>query len=148
MARLLISLASIWLLSFVYTHTHTHTHTHGFPDGSAVKDSACKAGDLGSIHGLGRSPGEGNGYPLQYSSLENSMDCIVHGVANSWTWLSNFHFLGCSITSQIHIYINIYMDIYTYIYIYIHIYIHFFPCVPISGNKEEEKKERCFAHVL
>ena len=40
------------------------------------------------------------------------------------------------------------MDIYTYIYIYIHIYIHFFPCVPISGNKEEEKKERSFAHVL
>ena len=42
--------------------------------------------------GLGRSPGEGTGYPLQYSSLENSMDCIVHGVAKSWTWLSNFHF--------------------------------------------------------
>ena len=46
----------------------------GFPDGSAGKESACKVGYLGSIPGLGRSPGEGNGYPLQYSGLENSMD--------------------------------------------------------------------------
>ena len=50
-----------------------------------VKKSACNAGDLGLIPGLGRSPGEGNGYPLQYSGLENSMDCIVHGVTKSWT---------------------------------------------------------------
>ena len=49
-------------------------------------------GDLGSIPGLGRSPGEGKGYPLQYSGLENSMDCIVHGVAKSQTQLSNIHF--------------------------------------------------------
>ena len=49
-------------------------------------------GDLGSIPGLGRSPGEGKGYPLQYSSLENSMDCIVHGVTKSQTRQSNFHF--------------------------------------------------------
>ena len=49
-------------------------------------------GDLDSIPGLGRSPGEGKGYPLQYSGLENSMDCIVHGVAKSWTQLSEFHF--------------------------------------------------------
>ena len=55
----------------------------GFPCGSAGKESACKAGDLGLIPGLGRSPGEGKGYPLQYSSLENSMDCIVHGVSKS-----------------------------------------------------------------
>ena len=48
--------------------------------------------DLGSIPGLGRSPGEGKGYPLQYSGLENSRDCIVHGIAKSWTWLSDFHF--------------------------------------------------------
>ena len=47
---------------------------------------------LGSIAGLGRSPGEGKGYPLQYSGLENSMDCIVHGVTKSQTQLSNFHF--------------------------------------------------------
>ena len=47
----------------------------GFPCGSAGKESACNVGDLGSIPGLGRSPGEGKGYPLQYSGLENSMDC-------------------------------------------------------------------------
>ena len=66
----------------------------GFPCGSAGKESACNVGDLGSIPGLGRSPGEGNSYPLQYSGLENSMDCIciVHRVAKNWTWLSNFHF--------------------------------------------------------
>ena len=57
----------------------------GFPCGSAGKESACNVGDLGSIPGLGRSPGEGKGYPLQYSGLENSMDCIVCGVAKSWT---------------------------------------------------------------
>ena len=64
----------------------------GFPDGSAGKESACNVGDLGSVPGLGRSPGEGKGYSLQYSGLENSMDCIVHEVAKSWTQLSNFHF--------------------------------------------------------
>ena len=64
----------------------------GFPGGSAGKESVGNAGDMGSIPGLGRSPGECNGYPLQYSGLENSMDCIVHGVAKSWTGLSDFHF--------------------------------------------------------
>ena len=63
----------------------------GFPCGSAGKESACNAGDLGSIPGLGRSPGEGNGYPFQYSGLENSRDCIVHGVAKSHTQMSDFH---------------------------------------------------------
>ena len=58
-----------------------------FPRGSAGKESACNSGDLGSIPGLGRFPGERNGYPLQYSGLENPMDCITHGVAKSWTWL-------------------------------------------------------------
>ena len=53
----------------------------GVPCGSAGKESAYNAGDLGLIPGLGRSPGEGKGYPLQYSGLENSVDCIVHGVA-------------------------------------------------------------------
>ena len=62
----------------------------GFPCGSAGKEFTCNVGDLGSILGLGRSPGEGKGYPLQYSSLENSMDCIVHGVAKSRTQLSDF----------------------------------------------------------
>ena len=64
----------------------------GFPCGSAGKESARNAGDLGSIPGLGRSPGEGKGYPLQYSGLENFMDCIVHGVPKSRTQLSDFHF--------------------------------------------------------
>ena len=59
---------------------------------SAGKESASSAGDLGLIPWLGRSPGEGNGYPLQYSSLEDSMDCIVYAVAKSRTQLSNFHF--------------------------------------------------------
>ena len=66
--------------------------TPGFPCGSAGKESACSVGDLGLIPGLGRSPGERNGYPLQYSGLENSMDCIVLGVTKSQTRLSNFHF--------------------------------------------------------
>ena len=64
----------------------------GFPCGSAGKESACNAGDLGLIPGLGRSPGEGKGYPLQYSCQENSMDCIVHGVTKSQTRLRDFHF--------------------------------------------------------
>ena len=64
----------------------------GFPGGSAGKESACNEGDLGSIPGLGRPPGEGNGYPLQSSGLENSMDCIVHGVAKSQRQLSDFRF--------------------------------------------------------
>ena len=63
----------------------------GSPGGSAGKESACNAGDLGSIPGLGRSPGEGKGYPLLYSSLEISMDCIVHGLTKSWTLLNDFH---------------------------------------------------------
>ena len=52
----------------------------GFPCGSASKESACNVGELGSIPGLERSPGEGKSYPLQYSGLENSMDCIVQGL--------------------------------------------------------------------
>ena len=65
----------------------------GFPGDSAGKESTCNMGDLGSVPGFGRSPGEGNSYPLQYSGLENSMDCtcIVHGVAKSQTLLSNFY---------------------------------------------------------
>ena len=55
--------------------------TQGFPDSSVDKESTCNAGDPSSIPGLGRSAGEGKSYPLQYSGLENSMDCIVHGVA-------------------------------------------------------------------
>ena len=62
----------------------------GFPGGSHDKESACNAGDLGSLPRLGRSPGEGNGYAFQYSGLEKSMDrgawqATIHGVAKSWT---------------------------------------------------------------
>ena len=65
-----------------------------FPSGSAGEESTCNAVDLGSIPGLGRCPGEGKVYPLQYSVPENSMYCIVHGVAKSWTGLNDFHFLS------------------------------------------------------
>ena len=66
----------------------------GFPHSSVGKESACNAGDLGSIPGLGRSPGEGNGNPPQYSCLENPMDrgawqAIVHDIAKSQTRLSD-----------------------------------------------------------
>ena len=83
------------------TRVHTHTliylvldkilclHSEGFPDSSVGKKSACNVGYPGSIPGLERSSGEGKGYPLQYSGLENSKDCIVHGVAKSRTRLSN-----------------------------------------------------------
>ena len=117
-----LSLQDIWITAYP---------KEGFPDSSVGKDFTSNAGDLGSIPGLGRSPGEGigyllqyswaalvaqlvkdlpamwadlglipglgrssgkgKGYPLQYSGLENSLDCIVHGVAKSQTWLSNFH---------------------------------------------------------
>ena len=64
----------------------------GFPCGSAGKESTCSAGDLGLISGLGKSPGEGNGYPLQHSGLENSMDSIVHVFTKSRTRLGDFQF--------------------------------------------------------
>ena len=63
-----------------------------FPCGSARKEFACNVGNWGSIPGLGRFPGERKCYPLQYSVLENSTDCIVHGVTKSWSRLSDFHF--------------------------------------------------------
>ena len=80
----------------------THVHWTGFPCGSAGKESTCNAGDLGLIPGLGRSSGEGKGYPLQYSGLENSTDCIVHGVAKCGTRLSDFHFTSCPLRQWCH----------------------------------------------
>ena len=68
----------------MYLHTYTGIH--------AGKESACNAEDLALIPEMERYPGEGKDYPLQYSGLENSMDCIVKGVAKSWTQLSKFHF--------------------------------------------------------
>ena len=76
LARSWIHLSSVW----------------GFTDSSVGKEYACNVGDLGLIPGLGRSPGEGKSYPLQYSGLENSVDCVVNGVTKSQTWLSDFHF--------------------------------------------------------
>ena len=75
----------------------------GFPCGSAGNKCTCNVRDLGSIPGLGRSPGEEKGYPLQYSGPENSMDCIVHGVTKSQTQLSDFHFhfhSACKLNKQ------------------------------------------------
>ena len=63
-----------------------------FPCGSAGEESACNVGDLSSIPGFGRSPGEGKGYSLQYYGLENSRDCIVHGVIKSGTLFVTFTF--------------------------------------------------------
>ena len=75
-------------LDFCFSNT-----TMRFPCGSAGKESACNAGDLYSISGLGGCPGEGKGCPLQYSGLENPMHCVVHGVTKSRTLLSDFHLL-------------------------------------------------------
>ena len=72
----------------------------GLPGSSAGKESACNVGDLGLIPGLGRFPGEGKGYPLQYSGLENSMDSIVHGVTKSQTLMSDFDFHFHGITTK------------------------------------------------
>ena len=68
-------------------------HVLGFPGDSVGKESSCSVGDLSLNPGLGRSPGEENGYPLLYSGLENSMDCIIHGVTKGRTRLKDFHFL-------------------------------------------------------
>ena len=72
-----------------------------FPCGSAGKESTCNTGDLGSILGSGRSPGEGKGYPPQYSGLESSMNCIVHEVTKSRTRLSDFH-ISIKLENTIH----------------------------------------------
>ena len=83
--------------------------------GPAGKESTCNVGDLGSIPGLRRSPGEGKGYPFQYCGLENSMDCIVHGVARSWIRLSDFYF-------QIHLAHRVFFS-------FKEIFIYLFGCV-------------------
>ena len=72
-----------------------------FPGGSDGKESAPNAEDPGSIPGLGKSPGEGNSYPLQHSGLENPIGCVVHEVAKSRTQLSNFHFHVLSLKIKI-----------------------------------------------
>ena len=77
--RRLLYIERAWINSTVLLYST------GFPDISVGKESARSAGDPGSIPGSGRSPGEGKGYPLQYSGLKNSINCIVHGVTKSWT---------------------------------------------------------------
>ena len=67
--------------------------SQGFPCGSAGKESTCSEGNLSLILGLGRCPGEGKGYPLHFSGLENYKDCVVHGVTKSRTQLNDFHSL-------------------------------------------------------
>ena len=86
----------VCLLDYICMHSFFYPYTFdlGFPGGSEAKASACNAGDLASIPGPGRFPGEGNGSPLQYSCLENPMDggawwATVHGVAESQTRLSD-----------------------------------------------------------
>jgi len=79
---------------YVCVYIYTHTYILGFPCGSDGKESACNAGDLDSIPVSGRSSGEGNGYPFQYSCLESPMDrgawwAVVHGVAKSRIRLSD-----------------------------------------------------------
>ena len=99
--RICVSIAGMWVRSLIGDVLHAVWYNQkkkkrknlssgfygsGLPCGSAGKESARNAEDLGSIPGLGRSqPGEGKGYLLQYSGLENAMDCIVHGVAKSQT---------------------------------------------------------------
>ena len=68
------------------------TTCQGSPDSAVGKESACSAGDPSLNSWVGKIPREGEGYLFQYPGLENSMDCIVQGVARSWTQVSNFHF--------------------------------------------------------
>ena len=90
------SLGRVWLFSDPMDCSPPGSSVHGIFQARVLEWGAIafsgNAGDLGSIPGLGRSPGEGKGYPLKYSGLENSMDCIVHGVAKSQTRLTDFHF--------------------------------------------------------
>ena len=95
-------------VSFIDVYiSRAHLSQVGFPGGSADEESACNAGDMGSFPGLRSSPGEGNSYPLPYSGLENSMDCIVHGVTKSQTQLSYSNFPSL-VTSNELIYIHYY----------------------------------------
>ena len=75
-----------------YLDIITELELWGFPWWLTGDISACSVGGLVLIPGMWRFPGEGRGYPLQFSGLENSMDCIVHGVTKIWTWLSDFYF--------------------------------------------------------
>ena len=112
---------TIHIMSKLYIYLCAYVFM-GFPGGSDGKEGACNAGDLGSVPGLGRSSGEGNGYSLQFSCLESPMDrrawlSIVHEVAQSWTWLSN-----CTHTHAR-----------THVYVCIYVYIHMFHAEALWG---------------
>ena len=97
----------------MHIHTHTHIDTHS---SSVGKESPCNVGDLGSIPTMGRSPGEAKGCPLQYSGLQNSMGCMVHGVTKSQTRLSDFHFHTCIYVHALCVCVYVYVNTY-----YVHI---------------------------
>ena len=97
LAVLLVFTHVVWysVISHIYINNciSNAAFSHlGFPCGSTDKESACYVGDLCSIPGLRRSPGQGKGYPLQYPGLENTVDCIVHVVTKRQTWPSDFLF--------------------------------------------------------
>ena len=107
---------------------YIYIYTHIFPGGSEGKASACKAGELGSIPGSERSPGEGNGNPLQYACLEHSMDrgawwATVHEVTKSQTRLSDFTFT------------------FTYIHTYVYFFFNFFTFLEILSFPEAYIKQ-------
>ena len=99
--------------------------TMGFPAGSAGKESACNVGDLGSIPGLERSPGERNVYPLQYSGLENSMNFIVYGVTQTWLSVFYFHFIKTAARMHLELYLTSFICIHlgstsTFLHLYVY----------------------------
>ena len=94
-----IPMTNLHLFFSVLLYCHLN-EISGFPCGSAGKESTCNAGDLGSIPGLGRSPGEGKGYPLQYSGLENSVDesMGLKTVGHNWETFTSLHFTSNEIS--------------------------------------------------
>ena len=96
----------------------THFSSLDFPCGSAAKESTLNAGDLGSVPRLRRSPGEGKGYPLHYSGLENSTECVIHGVTKSWTRLSDFHFSSLLMCVCVCVCVCVYRERERYVYVY------------------------------
>ena len=103
--------------------TNPNWGTICFLGSSAGKEHSCNAGDLSWIPGLGRSPGEGKGYPLQYSGLENFMDCL-----QSWTQLNGFHFLSAKCLTSTYQNVKVFFFLFTLLYVFIHSFIYFWPC--------------------
>ena len=112
----------------------------GFPDSSVAKKFTCNAGVPSSIPGWGRSPGEGKGYPLQDSSLGNSMGCLVYGVSKSQTQLTDFHFHFTSISiyfpsifiSKVCLYPKFWLNYY-FVFIFLSLVQHCLFCFPVEG---------------